>query len=261
MTLKWLVLLSCMLVVVSSIHAQVASQTVTKDPQAVAVLTQSLSAAGGMSAISSIQDFTGSGTITYNWASEPVQATATVRGMGISNFRLDANLPNGTRTWAVNGSSAVLITPDGNQTSLESYNLMTAGSMTIPYVRIAAVLGDTTTNIIYIGSATFNGGQAIQVHFVPNNPSGISSVAALGTFDLYFDPVSLLVVGLTEIGHSESNFTITYMHEIDFSNYQPSGNVVAPYTITEKIAGQTTWSTTLTSISFNNGLTASIFAP
>ena len=40
----------------------------TKDPQAVALLTQFLNAAGGLSAISSIQDFTGTGTITYNWA-------------------------------------------------------------------------------------------------------------------------------------------------------------------------------------------------
>lgn len=263
MILKQLVLLSSVLVVVSSAYAQVASQTVTKDPQAIAVLTQSLSAAGGLSAISSIQDFTGTGTITYNWASEPVQASVTVRGMGVPNFRLDASLPNGTRTLAVSGYSAVLITPDGNQTSLGSYNQMTAGSMTIPYVRIAAVLGDTTTSISYVGTAAFNGGLAIQVHFVPNNPyfSSVSSLASLGTFDLYFDPLSSLVIGLTETGYSESNFTITYIHEIDFSNYQPLGNIVAPYTITEKIAGQTTWSTTLTSISVNNGLTASIFTP
>jgi len=263
MTLKRLVILFCGLLLVASTYAQGNTPTVTKDPQAVALLSQSLSAAGGSSAINSIQDYTGTGSITYNWASEPVQVPVMVRGMGASNFRLDASLSNGTRTWAVSGYAAILITPDGNRTSLGSYNLMTAGSMTVPYIRIAAILGDMTTSISYVGPATFNGGQAIQVHFVPNNPNfaGISSLAALGTFDLYIDPTSSLVIGLTETGHSDNNFTITYTHEIDFSNYQQSGNIAAPYTITEKIGGQTTWSIVLSSISFNNGLAESIFTP
>jgi hypothetical protein len=264
MTLKPLAFAFFIFGFAAATYAQaVASQAVTKDPQAVALLTQSLNAAGGLSAIGSIQDFTGTGTITYNWAGEPVQAPVTVRGMGISNFRLDASLPNGTRTLAVSGYSGVLITPDGTRTSLGYYNFATVGSMTIPNVRIAAALTDSTTSISYLGAVSFNGGQAIQIHFAANDPNfaGVSSLSSLGTFDLYVDPTSSLVIALTETGHSDSNFTSVYMHEIDFSNYQASGNVVAPYTITEKIGGQATWSITLSSVSFNSGLTASTFTP
>src|SRR5579862_7752056 len=166
MTLKRLVIPFCILLIVGPTYAQGTTPAVTKDAQAVALLSQSLSAAGGLSAINSIQDFTGTGNVTYNWAGESVQAPVMVRGMGVPNFRLDASLSNGTRTWAVSGYAAILITPDGNRTPLGSYNLMTAGSMTIPYIRIASILGDTTTSISYVGVAPFNGGQAIQVHFV-----------------------------------------------------------------------------------------------
>ena len=41
-----------------------------KDPQALTILNASLNASGGLAAISSIQDFTGTGNITYYWAGE-----------------------------------------------------------------------------------------------------------------------------------------------------------------------------------------------
>jgi hypothetical protein len=263
MFLKRLTIAFGILVLVLPVSAQQTSTAATKDPQAMAVLTQSLNAVGGLSIVAAIQDYTATGNITYNWAGEQVQAQVTVRGMDTSNFRIDASLPSGTRTWAVSGYSGVLITPDGNRASLAAYDFMTAGSMTIPYVRVATVLNDATTSISYLGPVTFNGGQAIQVHFVTNDPyfAGVSSLAALGTFDLYFDPLSSLVIGLTETCHSEGNFTSTYIHEIDFTSYRPSGNAVVPYTITEKIGAQETWSIAISSISFNSGLAASIFTP
>ncbi len=39
--------------------------------------------------LSSVQDFTASGTITYYWAGQQVQGPATVRGRGTDQFRLD----------------------------------------------------------------------------------------------------------------------------------------------------------------------------
>ena len=46
------------------------------------MLTQALNAAGGTSAVSMIQDFTGTGTITYFWAGQEVSGPVTVRGLG-----------------------------------------------------------------------------------------------------------------------------------------------------------------------------------
>ena len=50
-------------------------------------------------------------------------------------------------------------------------------------------------------------------------------------------------------------------HEIRFSNYQTAGFVAVPYSISEFINGQETWCISLSSISFNNNLSDSIFKP
>ena len=235
-----------------------------RDPQAISVLNQSLSAAGGLVPISAVQDYTGTGNIAYSWADQSVQCPLIVRGMGTGNFRIDASLSNGTRTWAASGYSGVLITPDGTRQQTAFYNLMTAGSMTLPYVRIAAILGDSTTSIAYVGLVSVNGGQAYQVHFAPAVDPSITannSLPGLGAFDVFFDPTSFLVTRLTETVRSETDFTTTYPHQIDFSNYQTTGGIQAPLTIAETVNGQTTWTMTLSSLTFNNGLTDDIFNP
>ena len=237
----------------------------TQDPQAVAILTQTLNAVGGLSAISAIQDYTGTGNITYFWASEPVQAAVTVQGMGLGDYRLDASLEQGIQTWAcADGLAGILITPSGASQSAPFYNLATEGSRTLPYIRIAAELADNSTSINYIGLVSTSGGQAYQVHFAQATPAAMPtgvSVQRYGEFDLYIDPKSFLIVKLTESLRSDTNLNTTYPHEIDFSNYQPVGSILAPFTISERINKQQTWSITLSTLSFNSGLTEEVFTP
>ena len=261
---KRLTFLVCIFLAITSTYAQQTPVTVTKDSQALSVLTQSMNAIGGLAAISTIQDYTGTGNITYYWAGEEVQASATVRGMGISGFRLDATLPTGVRTSACSGYAGVLITPDGKRITPSFYNQMTAGSTTLPYIRIAAAMGDTTTSIMYVGPSAIDGKQFLQIHFAPTfgaNSPGHGNLAGLGAFDAFLDPSTLLVQELVETAHSDNDYNQTYSHEMDFSNYQKVGNVTVPFDVSEKIAGQTTWSLALSAIGFNSGLTSDTFAP
>ena len=69
----------------------------------------------------------------------------------------------------------------------------------------------------------------------------------------FLDPATLLVQELVETAHSDNDYNQTYSHEMDFSNYQKVGNVAVPFDVSEKIAGQTTWSLALSAISFNSG--------
>jgi hypothetical protein len=223
-----------------------------------------LNAAGGPSAISSVQDYTATGTITYNWANEPVQAPATIQGMGPGNFRIDSSLPDGTRTWAMSGFSGVLIMPDGTRTRSAFYNLLTAGSLTLPIIRIDATLADSTSSISYVGLVTLdNSQQAQQIHIAQpvNLPRGISSQMNLGSFDVFVDPNSFLLIRLKETVYSNTNLLTSYQHELDFSTYRSAGNILVPFSITEKISGQQTWAIALNSIAFNSGLTDSVFNP
>jgi hypothetical protein len=259
MTLKRLAFLFCVLLIAAPTYAQG-----NQDPQAVAVLTQSLNAAGGASAISAVQDYTGVGNITYNWAGAQVQASATVESMGVTTFRVDSSLSNGTRTWAVDGLSGVLIAPDGTRQPSSFYNLATTGSLTLPALRVASILQSTATSIAYVGQVTINGNTAYQIHCVlPANSSAppAPSLPAFGAFDLFIDSTSFLVDSLQETAYSDANFQISFTHEIDYSNYQTVGGLAAPFGITETVGGQQTWSISLSSLSFNSGLTESVFTP
>lgn len=257
----------CILADLARSQTQTQSPTpVSKDPQAISLLTQSLNAVGGLPAVSVVQDYTGTGIITYNWADQPVQAPATVQGMGIANFRVDSTLSNGVETWVCSGNSGALISPDGTSQPIPFYNLATAGSMSFPYMRIASTISDSTTNISYIGMVKIDGQQAYQIHFsmavtgfLP--ASSLANLPGLGNFDFYVDPTSLLVTRLIETVRSDSNFNTTFTHELDFTNYQAAGGIQAPFTISETINGQTTWSITLSSLTFNSGLTVATFNP
>jgi hypothetical protein len=68
---------------------------VTKDAQAVSIVTQALAAAGGIPAITGITDYMGTGNITYRLGvDQGVQGSVSVRGKGLAQFRLDAKLPS-----------------------------------------------------------------------------------------------------------------------------------------------------------------------
>ena len=72
-------LASCALllaIVSSSVWSQAQG---TKDPQAITLLNSCLLASGGLVAISTISDFSASGSITYYWASQNVQGTVTLK--------------------------------------------------------------------------------------------------------------------------------------------------------------------------------------
>jgi hypothetical protein len=257
------------LVVLSSIFAlpasaQQAPTSTTQNPQAVTVLTQSLNAMGGVAAVSAIQDFTGTGTITYNWANEQVQAPVKVQSMGVNTLRIDSNLNNGTQTWAIDRTAGVFIAPSGTRRTAPFYNLATAGGLTFPALRLVSILQSAATAVTYVGQVARNGSTAYQIHCVlPTSAAAHPgpSLSAFGAFDLFIDATSLLVVSLQETAYSESNFQVTFPHEIDFSNYQTVGGVAVPFAITESIGGQQTWSLSLNSLSFNSGLTEAVFTP
>jgi outer membrane lipoprotein-sorting protein len=48
-------------------------------------------------------------------------------------------------------------------------------------------------------------------------------------------------------------------HEVIFSNFAIVSGLKVPLSIVEKLGGQKTWSLQLNSVTFNNGLDASIF--
>jgi hypothetical protein len=131
----------------------------SNDSEAVAVLNQAL-AAGGASG-SSTQDFSVSGSITYYWAGKEVKGSVLVRGRGTDQFRLDAVLPDGTRSWAVSRGKGSVKEADGKNTAIHYFNALNGGALTNPLARIAALLKEGGVQISYLERSLLRPGATV----------------------------------------------------------------------------------------------------
>ncbi len=233
-----------------------------RDPQTLAVLAQALNAAGGLTALTVIQDFAASGTITYFWAGEDVKGSVKVRGRGLDQFRLDASLPQGLRSWAVNNGSGVLKEIDGTNHSIRYHNAVNLGSLTLPFVAIAAPLQDSTVSVSGLALVDADGRKALQVRVQRNfdsttDPDG--TLTRLSARDFFFDPNTFQLLKIQQMTHPSETFTEDYAQEILFSDYRLVNGISVPFAITERIAGQRTWTIQLDLISFNQSLSDADF--
>jgi len=242
--------------------AQQLTPAAPRDAQAVNVLTRCLAAAGGTQAISAIQDFTGTGTITYFWAGQHVQGSVTTRGKGIDEFRLDANLPTGMRSWAVQDGAGSLKDSSGNVTAIPFANAVNLGALTVPILEVNAVLNDPAVAISYVGQVTLNGKQVYDIRIQRNFDSQTDPNGTLSKFrsrDFFIDSASFQIVETKDMTHPTDRTTDQYSHAVVFSDYQSIAGVLVPFSVTEEVTGQQTWTITLTSMNFNTGLTDSDF--
>ena len=245
----------------SSRLTQAAPQTSTSDPQAIAILTQAVTAAEGAQALTSspIQDFTATGNITYYWAGEQVQGSVTLKGRGTQQFRIDANLPAGTRSYAITYGGGQVKDTSGVITPIPYHDTVNVGVLSFPYLVIAADLADPTLVASYVGLVdNAQGGQFQQVRVqhqsTPDQDPG-GYLAKLRVIDYFVDPVTGLVAKTVDMTHPYADLAQNYSHEVDFQNYATINGIHVPMMITEKITDQTLWQAQLSGISFNTGLT------
>src|ERR1700730_2739153 len=64
------------------------ASTPTRDVQAIDVVQRALNAAGGVTVLGAITDYTASGTVTYHWAGRDVEGSVSLNGRGLHQFRM-----------------------------------------------------------------------------------------------------------------------------------------------------------------------------
>jgi hypothetical protein len=253
-----------LLFVVTAVQAQQSSTptTLTRDPQAVSVLAQCLTAAGGAQAMSAIQDFTETGDITYFWAGKQVKGTVVVRGMGRTDFRLDASLQDGMHSWAVRGLDGGVKDVAGKVKDIPTFNAMHLGAQTFPYLRLLAALNDPMVSVYPLTTTTVNGQQLYTIHTqriytTTEDPTG--NLSKWSATDYLINPATFILSETQETLRPNDGSKGEFQHETAFSGYQQVNGVLVPYSITEKIGGQQTWTIQLSLIQFNTGLTDADF--
>jgi len=238
------------------------SPTPTRDPQALSMLQQCLTAAGGTQAISAIQDFTETGSITYFWADQQVNGSVTIRGLGLFDFRLDTNLPQGTRSWLVNGLQGTVKNANGSTKPISYADAVNQGGLTLPYLAIAAALNDSSVSISTVGTTTVKGrtGMIIQIRptFATGDDPG-GEVAKFNTKNYVIDSQTFLVLETQDTFWSEDGRMLPTKHEVIFSNFKALNGISVPLSIVDTVGGQQTYSLELSVVTFNSGLAADVF--
>jgi hypothetical protein len=240
-----------------------ATTAAVRDPQAIGVLQQALSAAG-VTAAAQVRDFTETGNVTYYWAGQEVNGTVTLRGRGTDEFRFDAALStqSGTQSWAVSDDQGTSQAINGTTTAIPFWNGTNLGQLTIPHLALAAALSDSTMSVTTLGQMTLNGQAVIDIRMQKvfsqkDDPSG--ELTKWSTRDYVFDPTTYALVEMWDTIYPNDVPARAYLHELIFSNFQIQNGVAIPSSITEKVVGQQTWSIQVSSTTFNTGLTAATF--
>lgn len=249
------------------VYAQAKSavaRVVQRDPRAVEILQRAIAASGLPAKPSSSFDFSANGTITYIQQEAEVSGSATVLGRGTWQFRLDAQLPDGTRTIIVSGPRSQIKDPEGRPDNVTHLRVGNLGILTFPYLGIVQVMDDPTAYIGYVGLTSIAGRPIEQVHVMRSLPHNLDDVhvrlRTVGT-DYFIDEQTDLVVRVADTTHPVETSWKDYPYEIDFGDYRNTNGIVVPMQISEKLYGQSVWNLRLSSTRFNVGLSQADFLP
>lgn len=250
---------------VAVIPAQGQSQpSVSKDPQAVTILQQALSVAGGAAALSAIKDYSGTGTLVFHQSqAQQVTGTVTITGLGLGEFRMDSNLSTGTRSFSVSqgrthrkreDGTVTHFPPTGPVPSSDAFPYITPifpSGIGFPDQELIVALNSPQLTVSYKGIVQLDGRSVhdIQVQRVlPGQNSPGNLMADYNSIDLFIDASTLQLVMTQDIVPNR------VIHQIRYSNYRATGGLVVPFFVSEQIGDQKTWEIQLYQINVNTGL-------
>jgi hypothetical protein len=234
----------------------------TRDQQAVAILASCVTASGGAETLLRIANYSETGNITYFWGEGEVSGPVTVYGSRYDQFRLDAQLPEGKRSWTVNSGQGWLRDTDGKSTRIPIHAGMHQGSLTLPYTWLLAALRDTSVAISLVAQETFSGAQVYVVRTQKNytlrqDPTGDWTKWSARQY--LVDAKSFALLGTREIVHPNDSAQKELEQVVLYSNYRQVDGISVPFAIAETISGQKTWAIQLNTFTLNPGLTQQDF--
>jgi hypothetical protein len=233
------------------------------DPQALAYAAQSIAAIVGNVSIS---DVTLTGNVAWTAGSDSETGTATLLASGTGESRMNLVLPSGTRTEIRDASTGASlgqwINQNGTSGPFAPQNCWTDAVWFFPV--LGSLAAGSNVVLSYIGPETWNGQsvQHIQSYVYEQYPySGPSpSPQQLTTMDFYLNATTLVPVAVTFNAHPDTNAGTNISLEVDFSNYQVISGVLVPTHIQRYRQNTLEIDLTVTSASFNTGISLSNFS-
>lgn len=257
MNLKLLVITSYFLFGTYSVAPQQTPVTPTRDPQALTILAQSVSAMGATTPLDSMA----TGSIAVVSGSLTQSGTIRVLTKGTAETSVQMTMPDETRTIIFANGQADDVAGDTVSTlPLELVVTSQAADYPVPF--ITALLNNPDMSYQYVGLENSDGQslQHIKVWDTFASQPALQSLASFSLRDIWIDAVSGLPQRISYVQKPAQGATPSVAMDVFYSNYQAfSGGGLYPLTIQKSVNG-TPWAwISIQNVSFNEGLTDSSF--
>jgi hypothetical protein len=237
-----------------------------RDAQAVSILNQVLTAAGGAPAIAAVSDYTATGNVVTG----NDKGTITLRGLHGWEFRMDIADSTGTHSTGVHQGKLFTKAVDGtvdipqqnknrDRFALPVWTPLFPAGYAFQSAFVTHVVSGKAFSVSMVGSTEINGHSVYDVRIslgpsTTTSQPGDRNLIRRPSRDLFIDTSSFQIVAFRE------SVPRNPMHEVDYDNYKPVNGVLMPFTISESYGGQTVATMQINQITFNTGLVASVFS-
>jgi len=235
-------------------EAQQVPAPTQRDVQALAVLQNAVAAMGGTAAVFQVADTVIVGNIQPPPGSAAQARTFKWKTSG-PNFRYE--FQSGTTTQVfVSGHGNPANERNGTVKALSPLIALANPPLHFPALVLTSVVTNTDYSVTSGGKTTVNGSQAIKVHIFLNTDMLSALVSAQ---DWYFDAVSGLPLRV-EHRLPDNRRPENYVQATeDFADFRVVSGLLVPFKITSYESGSLVAVETITSVSFNNGLSSTEF--
>jgi hypothetical protein len=239
-------------------HLVFCQSATAKDPSAVATLGEVLSVGGGAVAISSNHGYKATGTITYYWAGKEVTGRVVLRSRGLRQFRLDASLPDGVRSWWVSNGAGALKESNGTVSTVPYHNTVSLESLALPLQKLEEALRDPHVYITDLGKVNLGGQQVDRIRIQQQLTD--KQLSKLTIKEYFVDSKIYQVMAVHDQTHPKTDMRVNIPHAFYYSDYRTVKGLSLPFSITETVDTQRTWALTLDEITIGSELSNSDFS-
>jgi hypothetical protein len=253
----------CVLIASPNLNSQQTTATLQRDAQAISLLQQCLAAMGGAQALL-LQDSVAIGQAqTFLPDGSTVTLPIVKKSKGTKMVRTELQRPEGTRVRVVNAGTGGIQNPDGTTRRLFSNNTVAERIEHIPALSILSEWQSSNIEVRYVGTDAVNGSpaQVVAISLIPTlDPKWADFYRTTTQTLFYIDQAKALVSKIQYQNFAENDSNISEKVEIFLTDYRPVSGVLVPFTQSYYADGRLLSTVTLTSVTFNTGLSDSEFA-
>jgi hypothetical protein len=239
--------------------------TVTRDPQAISLLQQSVAA---MLNGTQVTDISMSGTAIHFAGSDNDTGTVILQAKGTTESKVAITLAGNTttelRSFQDGAETGTSTGTDGKSQTTAFHNCFTDSAWFFPALSsVASAVANQGMNASYVGAETVNGISVQHVRvwqsIASPDEAAVTLIAHVSTMDWYLDGTSGLPMLARFTTHPTDNASLDQQAEVRFANYQAISGVMVPLHIQRLLNNALAFDFTFASATLNSGLPDSTF--